>query len=84
MDGTPIFMLQCGMADHPHLHIAAPHVGDLGQVLTPQAIEQGDRLAGLQAQHLNMAGCGRRQGQGVTRDQGQIAEKTRHQTRPKA
>ena len=50
------------VAAHLHLHVAAAHLGDGGVKLAPAAgnarpaVEQGDGVARLQAQHLHVAG----------------------------
>jgi len=61
-----------------HLHIAAAHVGDGGAPLAALAVEQRDRVARLQAQHLHMARGRRRQREQRISGQGQGAVKTGH------
>ena len=63
---------------HPHPHLLSAHVVHLGVVLTGVAIEQRQRIAGLQAQDLNMARRPRGQQHHVPRGQCQVAIQARH------
>jgi tRNA threonylcarbamoyladenosine modification (KEOPS) complex Cgi121 subunit len=49
------------MLTHHHAHIAAAHVLHFGAELAAFAVEQGQRVARLHAQHLHMASSGGRQ-----------------------
>jgi len=57
--GARVFAFGGVVLVHAHLHIAAAHAHDGGLPLAARAVlrpfEQGDGVAGLQAQHLHMA-----------------------------
>jgi len=69
---------------HEHAHIAAAHLDDGGVELATgvaralAAVEQGDAVTGLQAQHLHMACGARGQVQLGAGGQGGRAMKTGH------
>ena len=71
------------MSADRHLHLAAPHVLDLRLVLAAAAVEQGERLAGLQPQHLHVAG-GAGGSSSACRSPAQSRVKARHRLPPKA
>ena len=68
-----------------NVHLRAAHAGDGGAVLPAFPIEQGERIARLEAQHLHMARRGSRQAQGLIGSQCTGGVNAWHiYTRPKA
>ena len=63
---------------HHHANITAAHVLHLGAELAALAVEQGQGMAWLHAQHLHVSCGGGRQVQNLARDQGQGAVKAGH------
>jgi hypothetical protein len=88
MHGGPRFALGRVLRAELHLHIAAAHVHDGGFELAALAVEEGDGVAGLLAQHLHMARGTRRKREPGAALQRQGAIKARQhgrrQIRPKA
>ncbi len=75
-----VFALQRLVRHQAHLHMAAAHFDNLRLPLAvgSSAVEQGDGIAGLQAQHLHMAGGTRGQVELGTSGQRQGAMKAGH------
>ena len=72
------FALDGVVRTHIDLDIAAAHAGHGGVKLAAFAVEQGDGIARLQAQHLHMACSARWQTQGQAGGQGGGAIKAGH------
>ena len=83
MHRAAVFALQRLVRHQAHLHMAAAHFDNLRLPLAvgSGAVEQGDGIARLQAQHLHMAGGTRRQVELGTSGHGQGAMKAGHKKR---
>ena len=84
MHGAGRLALDGVVRTHQHAHIAAAHLDHGGIELAAgvaralAAVEQGDAVTGLQAQHLHMACCARGQVQRGAGGQGSRAMETGH------